>query len=444
MFRMLPTFIIFLISSLSAQAQVAVQARLDSLFDLLEKHDKAMGSIAVHRGGELVYQRAIGMASIESGVRANPGTRYRIGSISKTFTAAMILQLVAEGKVRLDDHLNAYFADLPKSGEITIRHLLQHRSGLVNFTDEPGYTSWLSEARSRDQMLEHFRQHRTQFKPGERMAYSNTNYVLLSYILEKVDGKPFAEILQQRICRPLGLGDTRFGEAIDPATGQARSYHRALDWEDAGETHPSIPMGAGGLVSTPRDLNRFYRALLRGEIIPTPLTEEMKRLEDGFGLGLIRFPFGQRFSYGHTGGIDGYNAIAGYFPEEDLAVSWTGNALATSMNDILIGVLSIVFDEPYTLPDFAPAFVPSEATLKSLEGVYSSPVFPLKISIRATKGTLVAQATGQPSFSLDAHSDTEYRYEAAGVVLEFHPEDGAMTLNQGQLKVRMNREAATE
>jgi D-alanyl-D-alanine carboxypeptidase len=427
--------------ALHAGGQTPLEVRLDSLFDRLEKHEKAMGSVAVHRGDSLLYRRALGFAEVEQQVRAHPGTRYRIGSISKTFTATMILQLVAEGKIGLEDHLNAYFPTVPKSGEITIAHLLRHRSGLFNFTDDPAYGDWLHEPRTREQMLDLFSQHRTAFPPGTEASYSNTNYVLLSFILEKVEGKPYADILRQRIVRPLGLSDTGFGRAISVSQGDARSYHRLGGWEAAGETDASIPMGAGGLVSTPSDLNRFYRALLRGDLLPPELLAEMRRIEDGFGMGLIQFPYGNKQSFGHTGGIDGFMAISGYFPEEDLAASWTGNGLAMSMNDILLGVLAMSFDEPYVLPDFRPAMQIEAARLQALEGVYSNPAFPLRITVREDKGILTAQATGQPAFPLEARSATVFRFDAADVTLEFEPEEGGMLLLQGALRVPMNRES---
>jgi CubicO group peptidase (beta-lactamase class C family) len=416
------------------------RAKMDSLFAKIDEEKQGMGSIAIAKNGEQVYQNAFGYADIGENITANTTTTYRIGSISKTFTAAIVMQLVEENKLSLATNLSEYFPQVPNADKITIEQMLRHRSGLFNFTSAEDYTEWMEEPKSRDELIDKMVENGTVFEPGEKAEYSNTNYVLLSYIAEKIDGKEFADILQDRITEPLKLEHTYYGGKINPEENEARSYTLLDDWQAATETDMSVPAGAGAIVSNPTDLTTFFSALFTGEVVSESSLEEMTELVDGIGLGMFQIPFYDKRAFGHNGGIDGFQSNAAYFPQDSVAIAYTTNGVEMGMNDILIGALSIYFGKDYELPEFKPGPKLSSEDLEAYLGVYSSPTFPLDVTITKEGATLIGQATGQPSFQLKAYETHKFKFDPAQLKLEFIPEEDKMILRQGGGEFELTRE----
>ncbi|WBX70802.1 serine hydrolase domain-containing protein [Tenacibaculum retecalamus] len=222
-------FLIVFLCSIFIEAQIPQKENLDNLLNSFESEYKAMGTVSIAEKGITTYQNSIGFSSLTLNKKANEYTKYRIGSITKTFTATVILQLVDEGKIKLNTLLKEYFPEIPNANKITIEHLLYHRSGLYNITKEEGFHLWINKARSRSEMLEKMIQNGVVFDPNAKKEYSNTNYILLSYIAENIDKKAFAEILQKRILQPLGLVNTHFGKEINLNKNEATSYY----WTDS-------------------------------------------------------------------------------------------------------------------------------------------------------------------------------------------------------------------
>lgn len=423
--------LLLLCLALSAGAQSFDKEKMDSLFEVVEKNNKGMGGFAIHKNGEPVYQKNIGFSDISKNWRSNTRTKYRIGSISKSFTAAMILQLVEEGKLSLGTKLSQFYPDIPNAGKITVEDLLRHQSGLFNFTNEEAYLGYMEQPKTKEELLGIFKNQEPVFTSGEKNDYSNTNYVLLSFILEDLEKKPYAEVLKKRILQPLDLQDTYYGGKIKSGNSEAISYMKKKDWEVTTETDMSIPMGAGAIVSTPSDLNEFYTALFNGKVVKPATLEKMKTLKNGFGMGLFSYPFNEKTFYGHTGGIDGFNSMSMYYPEEDLAVTYISNATDYSPNDIAIGAMSIYWGLDYAIPSFAPAMEIPVEKLKDFTGTYGSETFPLEVEIFVEDETLMGQATGQPSFPLEAYEENKFQFVRAGLKMEFYPEEDKMTLLQG-------------
>ena len=437
------TFLIMLltISTISAQqAHKFDKDKLDKFFAEVEKHDKGMGSISIFKDGKEVYQKSIGFADIQHGLKADKQTIYRIGSISKTFTATIILKMVDEGKLTLADTLSKYYPDVPNAKKITIEHLLRHRSGLFNFTNATDYTDWMEKPLTKKEILQKIKDNGTVFEPNEKAEYSNSNFVLLAYIAEKLERKPFKTILKEKICIPLNLASTNYGGKINYKGNEALSYNRIDDWEKATETDMSIPSGAGAVVSTPTDINTFFHALQNGKIISEASLEQMKKLVDDYGMGLFTFPFHKKTAYGHTGGIDGFSSMAGYFLEDKMSITYISNGTALPVNDIMIAALSIYYGKKYEIPEFKPAFEVKSADLDKYLGTYGSPSFPLKITISKEGAQLKGQATGQPAFPLEAFELHQFKFDAAMLKLEFLPEEKKLILNQGGLKIEMTME----
>ena len=165
--------------------------KLDSLLDILAEKNKAMGSLTISKNGTVLYKRAIGYSFISDNEKktATDITKYRIGSISKMFTAIIIFQLIEEEKIKLTSTLDTYFPNLPNAKKITISNLLNHRSGLHNFTDDPDYMTWMTQPKTHDEMLAIISKNKVDFPPNEKASYSNSNYVVLGYIIEKISSR---------------------------------------------------------------------------------------------------------------------------------------------------------------------------------------------------------------------------------------------------------------
>jgi D-alanyl-D-alanine carboxypeptidase len=416
----------------SALAQNLNTPKLDSLFNILAEKNKSMGSLAISKNGKTIYNKAIGYSLIsQNGNKtATSSTKYRVGSISKTFTATIIFQLIEEGKLKLETSLDKYFPSLPNASKITVGNLLNHRSGLHNFTDDPDYLTWMTSPKTHDEMLAVISKYKVDFQPDEKFSYSNSNYVVLGYIIEKIEGKPYSEVLKKRITSRIGLKNTYYGGKTDIKNNECYSYKWDKDWVLQPETDMSIPGGAGSIVSTPEDLTKFIEALFTLKLVSEKSLTQMKTMRDGYGMGMFQIPFYTKKGYGHNGGIDGFASTLSYFPEDSLAVSFCTNGLVYPMNDILIGVLSIYFNKEYPLPLFRTISLKSEDLDKYL-GVYSSTQIPLKIEITKTDAQLIAQATGQSSFPLEPVDKDKFTFDQAGVKMEFSPEKNEMTLKQG-------------
>lgn len=404
--------------------------RMDSLFHILEQKEKFMGSIAVSQNGKLLYTKAIGYSDLETSKKATTATKYRIGSISKMFTAALILKAVEENKTSLAQTLDRYFPQIENSKKITIGNLLNHRSGIHSFTDDDDYLTYNTIPKSEKEMLALIAKGKSDFEPNSKSEYSNSNYVLLSYILEKIYKKDFATVLNTKIIKPLGLKDTYFGGTTNIQNNESYSYSFEGKWNKETETDMSIPMGAGSLVSNPTDLAFFIEQLFAGKIITSKSLALMKTMTDNYGMGMFEFPYFEKKSYGHTGGIDGFQSVVSYFPEEKLAIALTSNGVSYTNNNVLLCALSSYFNRPFEIPTFKNVEV-SPTILNSYLGQYASPQIPLKISITEKDSQLFAQATGQSAFPLEATSDTVFKFEQAGVVLEFNSSKSQMTLKQG-------------
>ena len=416
----------------SAEAQDLNTQKLDSLFDLVEKYDKMMGSVAISKNGENIYTRSIGYADVENKKKANENTKYRIGSITKTFTATIILQLIDEEKLTLNTTLDEFYPEVVNSSEITIQQLLNHHSGLFNFTSSENYLNINSNKFSKEELLALIKENGKVFEPGEKGEYSNTNYLLLTFIAEDIENQTFDAIVKKRIIKPLKLKNTQVGKVINSKKNEAYSYSRKMGtWKKERETHMSVPLGAGNIISTPTDIAKFYTALLDGKLLSAGSLLNMKIFEDSYGLGLFQLPYNEHRGYGHTGGIDGFSSMAGYFPSEKMAFVLTSNGSSINLNDIALVVLATYFNNPFELPTYEKEIIVNNNTLNLYEGVYTSDSFPLDITIRNEEGALTAQATGQSSFPLTPTSQNVFIFKPGGITVTF--KDHTLSLEQGEM-----------
>jgi len=425
---------ILLTLATAGYSQTPDKAKLDQFFDRLAEKNKAMGSIAVVKDGKEVYARAIGYGEVTSKTRLTAASRFRIGSITKMFTAAMVLQLTEEKKLKLTDPLDKFFPQIPNADKITIQQILGHRSGIHDSLIDPSLrTKPRTEPMTIDELLALITKGEPDFEPGTQNRYSNSGYFLLGLIIEKVTGKTYAENLKERITSKLGMKETYTATSpIDVRNNEAQTYMSlGGEWKTVPETHPSNLFGAGFIVSTPADLAIFIQSLFDLKLIPQASLSLMKTMREGEGIGMEPFTFAGKTFYGHTGGADNYGAWLAYLPEEKLAVAYTTNAKVYPVKDIMSSVVDIYYDKPFVVPTFE-TFAVSTDLLDKYVGVYTTPDAPVKFTITRKDSTLYFKPPGDGApVALEALAENRFQIEGA-VVIEFDAAKNQMTVKRRQ------------
>jgi CubicO group peptidase (beta-lactamase class C family) len=348
----------------------------------------------------------------------------------------MIFQLIEEGKLKLTDTLDKFYPQIPNAARITIAQMLAHRSGIHSFTSDADFAKWMMKPKTRDEMVAVIAAGKPDFEPGEKYTYSNAAYVLLGYIVEKAGGKPYPEALKKRITSRIGLKNTYLGTGFtDASKNEAYSYSFAESWKQQPETHSSIPGGAGAIVSTSADLTKFIQALFDLKLVSKESLDQIMQNK----YGMTTFPLEGKTFYGHGGSIDGFRSLLVYLPEEKLAVSYISNGTVYPPNGIVMGFFDIYRNRPFTIPTFETVAVSVEV-LDKYVGVYSSPGFPMKITVTRNGAELNAQATGQSAFPLEATAQDKFKFDPSGIVIEFDASKDQMTLKQRGQETVFTRE----
>ncbi len=361
------TFLCFitLMSSqiITAQTQ-SKAAQIEDLINLYSEYGQFNGSVLVAEDGEVIYKNGFGKANMEWDIPNAPNTKHRLGSITKQFTAMLILQLVEEGKLKLDVPITTYLPDYPKAtgDKITLHHLLTHTSGIPNYTSFPKFF----DDTSRDpftptDFILQFKEMELEFVPGEKFSYSNSGYFLLGVIIEKVTGKSYEDNLMEKIFKPLNMKDSGFDHQSVILKNRASGYEKRGDsYINAPYLDMSIPYSAGSLYSTVEDLYLWDRALTSNKL----LSEKNKKLmfaphiksgsgTYGYGWGVNKMALGTATDsltvIGHGGGINGFNTLINRTEDQDLVVL-LNNTGGTNLGEMSLNIIKILNDQPYELP----------------------------------------------------------------------------------------------
>ena len=437
--KLLLTTLLFLSVITIGFSQAFDKTKLDTYFQVLEKNNKFMGSVALSKNGELIYSKSIGYADLEHKIKATEKTKYRIGSITKSFTSVLIFKAIEKKKLDISETIDTWFPTITNSNKITIKHLLTHRSGIHNFTNNANYLQWNTQSKTEKEMIEIIQKGGSDFQPNSRAMYSNSNFVLLTFILEKTFNMSYAELVQTHIVKPLRLTNTYVFGKINPKNNESKSYHYFGSWKKEAETDFSVPLGAGAITSTPTDLIKFANALFEGQLLTPESLKIMKTIKEGYGSGLFQVPFYSKIGYGHTGGIDGFRSVYSYFEDDKISYALTSNGTNMNNNDISIAVLSAVFNKPYQIPVYTNYALTSEDLDKYL-GVYATKQMPLKITVTKNKNTLIIQATGQQAFVVEATEKDKFSLDQVGAKFNFNPIEKTMVLLQGGGEIKFTKE----
>jgi CubicO group peptidase (beta-lactamase class C family) len=413
--------VILALGSMAAPAMAQDPARVDQVVRLQSDAGTFTGAVLIGRDGQVVFDKGYGLANREWNIPNDGQTKYRLGSVTKQFTAAGIMLLVEQGKVDLDAPIKTYVEAAPAAWDhITVRHLLAHTSGIPNFTDFPDFMAQNTQPATLESLIARFKDRPLTFTPGETFAYSNSGYILLSAIIEKASGQTYEAFVTDRLFKPLGLKDTGYDRHATILPRRAAGYTPSPSGvvnADYGDM--SIPAGAGALYSTTHDLMKWNEALyggklLKAESLALMTTPVLK--DNGFGL-FIRNEAGRQLIQ-HSGGIQGFNTYLAWDPETRSSIVVLGNMNGNGPDVVGDQLATLVQGGEVTLPNERTTVEISADELKEYEGAYPlAPTF--IITVKVVDGKLSAQATGQPAFSLTAEAKDRFFLTVVDAQLSF-------------------------
>ena len=423
--------VLCLASFLSAHAQDPTP-RMQQIIQASVADKTFMGTVLVAKDGKTIIDQGYGSADLEWNIPNTPAVKFRLGSLTKQFTAASILLLEERGKLKVEDPISKYMPDAPSAwSKITIYHVLTHTSGIPSFTSFPDYATTEWKDTTPTELVARFRDKPLDFEPGTKFSYSNSGYVLLGYLIEKISGQTYADFLQQNIFTPLNMTDTGIdsNSAIIPqrAQGYTPSPHGV---HHAGYISMTIPLSAGAIYSTTGDLLKWEQALYGGKLLtPASLTKMTTPFKSDYAFGLsVRTVDGHKIIT-HNGGIEGFNTSLNYYPDDKLVVIILGNLNGGAPDQIANNLGKVALGQTVTLSSERKEVSVSSATLADYAGTYQ--MTPTINNVIAVKdGHLTTKLGKQPELDLFAESDTKFFLKAVDAEIEFFRDPTTHAVNR--------------
>ena len=367
------------------------------------------GSVLVMKQNKVLLKKAYGMADREWNIPNTTDTKFRIGSITKQFTAACILQLVEQGKLNLDDKLSKFIPDFPKGDSVTIHMLLNHTSGIASYTDIPDFPKVFTLSWSKDSMISYFKNRPYNFSPGSKFLYNNSGFFLLGYIIEKVSGQSYNDYLRQHILDKLRMVNTGVDKVDSILPMRARGYAKVKDkYVNADFISLDWPFSAGILFSTVDDMYKWDRALYGTSVIAASSKQKMFTPGKGnYGYGIRIDSLEKHYRTTHSGGIPGFVSNISRYVNDDVCIVVLSN---DSYNAELVtnGLASIIFNLPVEFPYIHKEIKIDPALLDRYVGKYNA--F-LTVQVIKKDGKLYRHRDGTPDIELKPESETKFFYD---------------------------------
>jgi CubicO group peptidase (beta-lactamase class C family) len=440
---MMLRFAIVLLLAGSTRAQDT--ARTEEVIRSYTADHRFMGTVLIARGDKILLNKGYGSANLEWDISNSPNTKFRLGSVTKQFTAASVLLLQERGKLKINDPVKTYMPDAPAAWDrVTIFHLLTHTSGIPSFTSFPEYKKWEPFAVTPAEEVARFRDKPLEFAPGEKWNYSNSGYVLLGYLIEKIAGVTYQQFLRDNIFTPLDMRDSGFdsNSAIIPRRASGYS-HDKNEIVNTGFIHMSIPFSAGSLYSTTLDLLKWEQGLFGGKVLSAASLETMATpFKNNYACGLAVETKNGHKKISHGGGIEGFNTELDYYPEDKLTVVVLANINGTAPGDIADKLAALAHGEKVILSSERKAIVLDDTVLARYVGAYRmESAAAMQIALDGHQ--LTAKLGGQPAYPIFPESDSMFFLKVVDAELEFQKDSsGAVTglvLHQGGQDVKGQR-----
>lgn len=414
----------FLLAGGALQAQ-DLAAAFDAILQKQFKSGEPGCAALVARNGKIVYHKAHGMADLENNVPMRTDHVFRIGSVTKQFTAVAILQLAEAGKLSLQDDLTKYIPDYPTGGKtITIEHLLTHTSGIQSYTDMP---EWDAMVRRKDFTLEalidFFKNKPMLFDPGTKWRYNNSGYILLGYIIEKASGMSYAQYVEEKLFKPAGMRHSYYDDPVRLIPNRARGYQNLQEGSFGNTEYLSMtqPHAAGSLASTVEDLYNWNQALFAGKLVSKEWLKKAHtpyRLADGsdtrYGYGWSLGALQGSPTIEHGGSINGFQSILTYLPQEDLCVVVLSNNENNEPMDAASRLAGVAIGKPY---DFKPIPITVDE-MNAYTGVYENEQGQQRI-IFIENGRLTSKRVSGGQYPLVCFAPDRFYFENSLTTAEF-------------------------
>ncbi len=357
--------VIAFIATLTVSFAQTKTAQLDDLLNKYNEYGQFNGSVLVADHGKVIYKKGFGMANMEWDIPNASDTKHRLGSITKQFTSMLIMQLVAEGKLDLQATVSKYLPDYSKvnGDKITIHQLLTHTSGTPNYTSFPDFFKKLSrDPHTPTEMVKMYADSTLIFTPGEQFAYSNSGYITLGAIIEKVTGKRYEQVLQDKILDPLKMNNTGYDHHNTILKKRAAGYEmNRSTLENAPYIDMSTPYAAGSMYSTVEDLFLWDQALYTEKLLPKKYRDMLFKkyvpaFKDfyGYGWSIGSMPIGSTEEkveiIGHGGGINGFSTIITRIPQDKSSIILLNNTRSAPLGEITVAISGILYGKPYEFP----------------------------------------------------------------------------------------------
>lgn len=410
-------FLCFLPTLLTAQS---LADKADSLLSAYHKQDLFSGTVIIAQSGKTLFEKSYGWADREAAVPNTSDTQYRIGSLTKPFTAMLIMQLVEKGKLNLQDPLSKYIPGFSKGDSVTIEQLLNHTSGIRSITSTNRYRNDRKSIKAEADVLDILRAEPFAFSPGSKWQYSNSNYMLLSYIAETISGRPMRQLVSD-FAGTQGMKSTGMDYDGRKAPRKAIGYEAGAidDYIPLTDNNVTIISGAGGIYSTASDLLKLDRALYTKAILSDAAKKRMfTPIKGDYGLGWETGNYKGRAELGHSGSIEGFKAMMLRYPESETCIIFLSNYWNTPGAAICESLKAIAFGEDYKLPDARQFLTLTTDQLKAYEGDYSFKGA-MVMHISADSGVLLSMIKGQPVVGFKAVSEIEFYNKSNDAVIRF-------------------------
>ncbi len=395
--------------------------RMEQIVQSYVKDKSFMGSVLVAKGNETLLDRGYGSADLEWSIPNTPTTKFRLGSITKQFTAACILLLQERGKLNVSDPVKKYMPNAPAAWDkITIYHVLTHTSGIPNFTNFKEYRDSEAKSTTPEKLIERFRDKPLDFEPGTKWSYSNSGYVLLGYLIEKISGQTYQQFLEQNIFTPLGMKDSGYDSnsaiILHRASGYSPSEHGIIN---AGYIDMTIPFSAGGLYSTTEDLLTWEHGLFGGKVLSAASLKQMTTpFKQDYAFALQVKQVNGRKEIDHGGGIEGFNTELAYWPDDQLIVIALGNLNGMAPQEIADKVAATIHGEKVTLTSERKEIKVPADVLKQYVGEYElAPQAILSVTLDGDQ--LETQLTGQGRIAVYPKAENKFFLKVVDAQLEF-------------------------
>ena len=412
----------------SSFAQNLNTIRLDSIMQAYTNQNMFSGNILVYQKGKKVFSKSYGYADVEKKILNTEQTPFCLASVSKQFTAMAIAILVEQNKLKLEDKLTKFIPDYPNGDKITVHQLLTHTSGIHNFTDDKEYDGIKTKEMSLKETIEMFKNKPLDFESGSKFSYSNSGYILLSYIIEVASKKSLSDFLKKEIFNKLGMKNSGYypkTNQIPKNAAQGYSLNSQDQYEKALFVPRSIPAGAGGLYTTTEDMLKWHEALNTEKLVKKEmLTKIFTPEKDNYAYGWMirKQPVSVQM---HTGGIEGFSTVIARLPEENSCLIILRNCDNQNLFNPYRIAFNMMINKPYNLPKIRKPITISPEKMKEYEGEYSaSPDFSIKIFVE--NGKIMTQATNQEVIEIFAESEDNFFLKVVDAQIKFEREGNAI------------------